>query len=108
MVNQLNRAIDDVINCIVESFEYRKCMAIKEQMMNNSSLMELINNIKKLQKKYVATNDEKVLSILNENIEKLNTIPIYVVYMQYLEKVNEMINLVKDELNDYFVDILNN
>lgn len=76
--------------------------------MNNSSLMELINNIKKLQKKYVATNDEKVLSILNENIEKLNTIPIYVVYMQYLEKVNEMINLVKDELNDYFVDILNN
>lgn len=83
-------------------------MAIKEQMMNNSSLMELINNIKKLQKKYVATNDEKVLSILNENIEKLNTIPIYVVYMQYLEKVNEMINLVKDELNDYFVDILNN
>ena len=51
---------------------------------------------------------EKVLSILNENIEKLNTIPIYVVYMQYLEKVNEMINIVKDELNDYFVDILNN
>ena len=50
MVNQLNRAIDDVINCIVESFEYKKCMAIKEQMMNNSSLMELINNIKKLSK----------------------------------------------------------
>ena len=69
--------------------------ARNDQVKFNTTVKEIIN---------VDIND----IITDENIEKLNTIPIYVVYMQYLEKVNEMINLVKDELNDYFVDILNN
>ena len=44
---------------------------------------------------------------LDEVKNKLNEIPIYVIYNQNLEKVNEMINLVKDELNTYFDNLLN-
>lgn len=107
MVNLLDKALDEVINCIIESDDYKKCIEIKEQMSKNTELMELIEEIKRLQKKYVNTNSEEVLAELTELEEKLNSIPIYVIYMQHLEKVNEKIEFVKDELNDYFYKILN-
>lgn len=70
--------------------------------------MKLIADIKNLQKKYVKTNSDEVLRELKELEEKLNSIPIYVIYMQHLEKVNEKINFVRDELNDYFDKLFNN
>ena len=39
--------------------------------------------------------------------KELNEIPLYVRYMEHLERVNQMINYVKDELNDYFYHVLN-
>lgn len=103
----MDKALDEVIDCIVSSDEYQKCIQIKEQMRHNVELMTLIDEIKKLQKTYVNTKSEDVLNRLTELEEKLNSIPIYVIYMQYLEKVNEKIAFVKDFLNDYFYQLLN-
>lgn len=100
--------MEEVINCIIDSSDYKKCVYIKEQMRNNRELMKLIADIKNLQKKYVKTNSDEVLRELKELEEKLNSIPIYVIYMQHLEKVNEKINFVRDELNDYFDKLFNN
>ena len=77
-------------------------------MNDNTELMDLIDKIKKLQRKYVNTNNDDILMELKDLEDKLNSIPIYVIYMQYLDKVNEKIEFVKDELNDYFYKILNN
>ena len=76
-------------------------------MASNEELVSLIEKIKKLQKKYVNTNDQELLVELEKLEEELNNIPIYVIYMQYLEKVNEKIEFVKDELNNYFYEVLN-
>ena len=76
-------------------------------MASNEELASLIEKIKKLQKKYVNTNDQELLVELEKLEEELNNIPIYVIYMQYLEKVNEKIEFVKDELNNYFYEVLN-
>ena len=76
-------------------------------MSNNQDICELVEQIKKLQKKYVLENDSKILTELKSLEDRLNNIPIYVIYMQHLEKVNEMINYVKDELNNYFYQVLN-
>lgn len=100
--------MEEVINCIIDSSDYKKCVEIKDQMRNNKELMKLIDDIKILQKKYVKTNSDEVLRELKELEEKLNSIPIYVIYMQHLEKVNEKINFVRDELNDYFDKVINN
>lgn len=108
MVNQLNKALDDVINTIINSDDYKSCIQLKEKMSTNKEICELVDKIKILQKKYVRESDEEVLAELKLLEERLNEIPIYVIYMQHLEKVNEMINYVKDELNDYFYKVLNN
>lgn len=106
-MEKLNKRIDEVVDCIKESMEYKKCIELKEKMKDNDEINSLVKEIKLKQKKYIRTNDSNILSELNELEEKLNTLPIYYVYTKNLEKVNEYINYVKDELNDYFKELLN-
>lgn len=107
MVRQLNKKLTGVIDTIINSRDYKACLEIKKKMGENEEVVNLVEKIKKLQKKYVNTNDLKLLQELEELENRLNDIPIYVVYMQHLEKVNQMINFVKDELNNYFYEVLN-
>ncbi len=103
----MNEALNEVINTIINSDDYKKCIELKNTMASNEELVSLIEKIKKLQKKYVNTNDQELLVELEKLEEELNNIPIYVIYMQYLDKVNEKIEFVKDELNNYFYEVLN-
>ena len=103
----MNEALNEVINTIINSDDYKKCIELKNTMASNEELVSLIEKIKKLQKKYVNTNDQELLVELEKLEEELNNIPIYVIYMQYLEKVNEKIEFVEDELNNYFYEVLN-
>lgn len=107
MVRQLNKELTGVIDTIINSRDYKACLEIKKKMGENEEVVNLVEKIKKLQKKYVNTNDLKLLQELEKLENRLNDIPIYVVYMQHLEKVNQMINFVKDELNNYFYEVLN-
>ena len=107
MVRQLNKELTDVIDTIINSRDYKACLEIKKKMGENEEVVNLVEKIKKLQKRYVNTNDLKLLQELEKLENRLNDIPIYVVYMQHLEKVNQMINFVKDELNNYFYEVLN-
>lgn len=104
----MNKELEEVINTIINSDDYKSCIQLKEKMSTNKEICELVDKIKVLQKKYVRENGEEVLEELKLLEERLNEIPIYVIYMEHLEKVNEMINYVKDELNDYFYKVLNN
>lgn len=77
-------------------------------MKSNCEICSLVEDIKILQKQYVKGNysDEAVKRELDLKGKRLEGIPLYIEYMNYLERVNEMINLVKDELNAYFIDLL--
>lgn len=103
----MNKALEEVINTIINSDDYKSCIQLKEKMSTNKEICELVDRIKILQKKYVRENDEEVLAELKVLEDRLNEIPIYVIYMQHLEKVNAMINYVKGELNEYFYKVLN-
>lgn len=104
----MNRALDEVIKCITMSNEYKKCIELKDKMSKNEELINLIEQVKNKQKQYVKSNFDESIKVELELLEnKLNEVPIYVIYMQNLEMVNEKINVVKDELNQYFFEILN-
>lgn len=100
--------LDDLINYIKNTNEYKKCIELKSKMSNNSEISSLINKIKDLQKKYIRSNyDSNIKSELDKVNDTLNCIPIYIKYNENLKKVNEMILYVNDELNDYFYNLLN-
>ena len=106
-MEKLNKSLDELINTIKNSKEYKKCILLKEKMESNDEIKSLVKEIKFKQKKYIKSNDSNILSELNELEERLNCVPIYHVYTENLEKVNEYIDYVKDELNDYFNKLLN-
>lgn len=107
-MEELDRAIDEIISCIKESKDYKKCLELKEKMDNNDELKKLVEEVKNLQKKYIKSNyDDNIKRELDALEEKLNAIPIYVVYNQYLNKVNENISIINDRLNDYFYNLFN-
>lgn len=100
--------LDDLINYIKNTIEYKKCLELKSRMSSNSDINSLIINIKDLQKKYIKSNyDSDIKLELDKANEELNNIPIYITYSEYLEKVNQMISYVNDELTDYFYKVLN-
>ena len=107
MENFVNKKLDEVINCIINSDDYKKCILLKEKMAKSEDITSLVNSIKKLQKQYVNMHDDDKLLEVKKLEKELNEIPLYVSYMEHLERVNQMINYVKDELNDYFYHVLN-
>ena len=106
MVNIMNKELDELVSYIKNTSSYKKCISIKEKMDKNEEICSLVEDIKELQKKYVKSNyDVSIKKELYKLESRLNSIPIYVEYNNNLEEVNEMIDFVKDELNDYFTDL---
>ena len=105
-MEKVKKDLEEVVSCIQNSREYQKCIKLKEQMSDNPSICEKIKTIKKLQKEVVKSgyNEDKKKQ-LKALVDELESIPIYVLYMQNLELVNQKIDYVRDSLNDYFQSI---
>ena len=104
---EVKENIEDIVTYITSSESYIRCIDIKKQMDENKDLCEKIKEIKKLQKEYIRSNDNDIKNELDNLVNEINNIPIYVEYNNSLEEVNEMISLVKDRLNEYFYNKLN-
>ena len=107
MEKKLNNSIDDLVNYIINTKEYKNCIKYKEEMKEDKDINNKVNSIKKLQKKYVRSNDSSIKEKLDQLEEELNNNDLYVKYNQNLEVVNNMINYVKEELNEYFYKLFN-
>lgn len=107
MEKKLSNSIDEVVNYIINTKEYKDCIKYKKEMENDNDILDKVNSIKKLQKEYVRTNNDSIKEKLDLLENELNDIDLYIKYNQNLEVVNQMINYVKEELNDYFYNVLN-
>ena len=106
-MEELNNRVDELIDYIRNSNEYQKCISLKKQMDENDYIKELVNKIKRLQKEYIKNNSIATRDELDRLTTELNEIPVYYIYNQNLERINQKINYVKDSLNDYFDELLN-
>ena len=106
-MEEVTKALDEVVSCIIESKEYQYCITLKKQMDENEEIKELVKKVKEYQKKYIRNHDENMKKELDILEKQLEEIPLYTVYLQNLEVINEKIEYVKDSLNDYFDQLLN-
>jgi len=101
-------SLQELINLVKSSFEYKECIRLKEEMSKDKDLLELIGKVKKCQQDYVKSGySDLKKEVLDENIKLLENNKTYVLYSYYLDKVNNYINDIISELNDYFFDITN-
>lgn len=95
--------LKEIVEYIQDSKEYQMCIKLKKQMADNTFICERVNQIKKLQKQFVQSGyDSKIKKELDVLVSELETIPVYVIYTENLEVVNQKIDYVRDSLNDYF------
>ena len=107
MEKKLSKAVSEVVSAITDSVEFKECIRLKEKMDQNSEIKELVETVKKLQKKYVRTQEESVKEELDKVQERLDSIPLYDSYQKKLAEVNRKIDFIKDELNNYFYNVVN-
>jgi len=109
--NDILAKVDEIINYIEDSDNYKKYLLIKEKMKNDQEINDLLNEIKHLQKRLANNyNKETELELeieLEEKNNLLNNIPLYREYLNTLDEINNIYNIIENSLNKYFYDKLN-
>lgn len=93
--------IDDIVDNIKNQEDYIKYISIREKVSKNNKIIQLIDDIKKLQKEIVKLKCEKkdylyIDDLYNKKLDELNNIPLYIELMIYQNKINNNIQYVKD------------
>lgn len=110
--NLILEKVDNLINFIKESQEYKDYIYLSEKLSNNKKVQDYIKQIKVLQKEIVKREvNKKDITDLEEEIKtllaELDKIPLYTEFVDKQMELNEIYQMVKTSLDDYFYNILN-
>ena len=106
MNKEVINEIDNLINVIKENNIYKEYISILEKINSNEEIKELTNKIRIINKKLVRTPSIKLESELKDLESKLNDIPLYLDYKDKLNELNNLLLVVKNNIENYMKDIL--
>lgn len=112
MNNKFVDKVDEIIDIIKNSDEYQKYIEVSNKMKNNKDIMNLIDEVKSLQKKLVKEESlGKDITLIdkeiNNKLKLLEEYPIYLDYIYLQEDLNNSISLVKTSIEKYINNITN-
>ena len=108
MNKEILEKVDNIVNYIKESKSYQNYLKSQEILSNQKDLLEIIDNIKKVQKEFVKNPKNKELQFkLEELNNKLQDDITYNQYNEYLKEVNNMLAIFENKINKYFDDVFN-
>ena len=97
--------VDELVNEIEESANYKKYLYLKDKISKNKELTSLINKVRVMQKDYVHHLVKK--EELDQLVNELNDNPLYREYKNTLDEINNIYNIIENSLNNYFARQLN-
>ena len=111
-MNKIIHKTDELIEIIIKSEKYQKYIDLKSKMIQDKEIMNLIDDVKSLQKKIINEayrgNDVSLLEEkINKNMDVLNSYPIYVEFNYLQEDLNEVFQYVKNTIQDSINSVLN-
>lgn len=106
MNDNILKKVDEIVNYIKNSKDYLKYQQLVQQIKNNKEIMNIINEVKKLQreavnKEYHKEDTKDINDKIKVNIEKLSTYPIYQEMTYLQEDLNSLFMSIKSMLDDY-------
>ena len=104
--------VDEIIDFIKSTDTYKDYLSLKDKLNGNEKVNTLIKEIKSIQKELVKLEvhnmDTKELDKeYHDKLNELNKIPLYNDYVNTIGKLNDMYQVIKKRLDDYFYDKLN-
>ena len=112
MNNKILDRVDEIINIIKDSNDYKRYIETSNKMKKNKEIMTIIEEVKFLQKKLVkeeslGKNITLIDREINDKLKLLEEYPIYLDYIYLQEDLNNSINLVKTSIEKYINNITN-
>jgi len=106
MNEEVLKKVEELSNNIKESESYLKYKELKEQVGKNHDIIELINDIKALQKKAVRETskgkDVKKIDLeIKKKVDTLNEIPLYKELEYAREDLDNMLQTTKTIIENY-------
>ena len=107
MVKSLNKKIDNLIESITTSKEYKEYISISSILENNKEIKELVNTIKRLQQESVRLEEnnnptyKEIDKEIEEKVSKLNSIPIYQEYLRRMNELNDILSESSSNIEKY-------
>ena len=100
----------ELVKVIKASNDYKEYLELRKEIESNKEIMDLIDKVKMLQKAYVksAYLDDKIKQELDNELDRLESIPLYKEYLIKEKKINNIMINIKEGLNVIFENILNN
>ncbi len=103
----LLKKIDELIELVKNTDDYKRYMFLKEEMKKNNSLINLINDIKKeeqlrIKKEYNHENIEEISNKIDSLYKELLSYPIYQEYLYLQEDINNQLQDIRKILEDTF------
>ena len=104
-MNKILQKTDEMVDVIKQNEKYKKYISIKQKISEDKDIMDLINEVKDLQKKivnetYKGNDISSLQEKINKNMEILNSYPIYVEFNYLQEDLNEIFQHIKEKLQD--------
>lgn len=112
MNNEILNQMDKVIETLVSSDKYKYFLELSDKLKNNDKVTNMIKEIKQIQKKIVKLElEKKDISLYEKEIQdiltELNKIPLYIEYISIQEEINDIYQVIKNKLDNYFIEKLN-
>lgn len=110
LTNELRESLKEIIEEVKLSKDYQDYLKIEDKLMGNKEITDLISDIKRLQKELVKKEyyQKDLTSVKEEHeskLQKLNSYPLYVGYLESQRKINEKLQYVRGEIQSFFDEI---
>ena len=97
---EINAKILEIIEYIQTTESYQNYLKARKILEQNEKIMNLIQDIKTLQK-------EELDLKIKEKLNILNTEPSYLEFQTYQDEINNLLIIFENKINKYFFDVFN-
>ncbi len=110
--NNITSKINEIIDFVKDSKEYQDYLFLFDKLSKNDRCNSLIKQVKTLQKELVKKqahghNINELEEKINKLVSELNTIPLYVEFVDKQQDLNKIYQSIKIRLDNYFNDLFN-
>ena len=110
--NNITSKINEIIDFVEDSKEYQDYLFLFDKLSKNDRCNSLIKQVKTLQKELVKKqahchNINELEEKINKLVSELNTIPLYVEFVDKQQDLNKIYQSIKIRLDNYFNDLFN-
>ena len=107
MNKEIENKVDEIIDYIKNTDSYKNYLKAKEILDSKEDIKNKIKEIKLYQKQIVngIGNKKELENKIKDNLDYLENDITYISYKEYLDEINNMLNIFENKINNYFDEV---